>query len=440
MRAAHRFRVLAAALLLAVLVSPLPTARAATGGGAVVSASPASAAPGTQVTVSGAGWPASALITVLLCGRNMVDGTEDCANANGHAVTSDSRGGFATSLAVVLPPKPCPCVIHTTTVTGPKITKDLPYTVTGAEVVPLPAGPVGAGHLVLLSAELTGDSGVMNWFGAPAGRTLRVTVANMGVGTVTDPVFRLGLDHSVFATDWTDYRWNGVLASGSKQDIDVPVDFPSGASGRYQVQLRYQESSLAARQVDLPRPWGVVAFWVLLYVVVAVGLFRIGLAVVNRYRPRPAAAAVAGAGAGFGVEFRGRRIRRVRTPPPPLPPPPLAPGWAPWPPAPQRPAAPRPATSLPAAPRPPGPPAAPPPAAPPSAARTLPWFGPGTGPPALEPPVPPVPPAPPAPLAPEPPPAPPAPAPPLDGTTVPTQTTQVRTPGPPTLLSKGIDA
>ncbi|WP_051943686.1 neocarzinostatin apoprotein domain-containing protein [Streptacidiphilus rugosus] len=270
-------------LALAVVVFPAGAARAA--GGPVAAPLPDAAKPGTTTTVAGSGWPAHALLTVLLCGQDAVAGTDDCANASGRAVTTDATGRFVQKLDVRTPPQPCPCVIHVSTVTGPQQSLNTPFDVIGAPTRPIPQDAAGSGQLVLLSAALSGDSGWLNTFGAPPSRTLKAIVANMGGSPLVNPEFELGTWHSVLAPDWSAAPWQGVLQPGQKVEIDLPVQFDSGADGRYFVALRYQGRTLATESEDLPVAWGVDVFWVLLGIVVAVGLFRIGLAVLDRVRP-----------------------------------------------------------------------------------------------------------------------------------------------------------
>ncbi|MHA6760425.1 hypothetical protein [Streptacidiphilus sp. PAMC 29251] len=273
-------------LLLALALGtalPLASAPARADGHGTVAAAPGTAAPGAKTTVTGNGWPAGALLTVLLCGQNAVSGTDSCANSTERAVTTAPNGSFTVQLPVVAPPKPCPCVIRTTSVTGADLTVDTPFPVLGVADVPIVPTP---GKLLALTAALDGGDGLLNWFGAPAHRVLRVLVANLGSTAVTNPVFRLGVWHSVFAPVWQDYQWSGTVAPGVRQEIDVPVDLPFAAHGHYSVEMTYAGRQLATRQLDLVRPWGVLPFWVLLYLLVPVGLFRTGLYLIDLRRPR----------------------------------------------------------------------------------------------------------------------------------------------------------
>jgi hypothetical protein len=277
------------ALLLALLLAvggaaglPVATAHAdgSSGSNPKATSVPAAARPGVTITVTG-----SALLTVLLCGQDAIAGTDDCANATGRAVTTGTDGQFTQQLAVATPPKPCPCVIHVSAVLGNQQSVNTPFDVMGAPTAPIPPNAAGSGQLVMLSASLSGSNGPLNWFGAPPDRTLRMVVADMGGSPISNPEFQLGTWHSVLAPDWSAAPWQGTLEPGKPQEIDLPVQFDSGASGEYFVGLSYQGRTLTTQHLNLPVAWGVDVFWVLLFVVVAVGLFRIGLAVLDRVRP-----------------------------------------------------------------------------------------------------------------------------------------------------------
>ncbi|GFH37332.1 hypothetical protein [Streptomyces pacificus] len=257
----------------------------------VVRLSTAQAGKGGDITVSGSGWRPETLLMLLICGqsepgRGVIGGTNSCANAEGRAVTTDAGGAFSTGLPVAEPPEPCPCVVHVATVTGERTVVDRPFTVAGHSTAPLPP-QTGAGRLsVLTTAELTGASGLLVWFGAPPGRELVFTVGNIGTAPVEDPVFRVGTAHGVYAPRWEERQWRGTVQPGRKARITLPVRLPAGAHGDYRVSVRYGSELLVEQPWGVGRPWGVTLFWVLLAVVVPAALFRIGMAVVDRVRPR----------------------------------------------------------------------------------------------------------------------------------------------------------
>ncbi|MBD0740453.1 hypothetical protein BGM09_00475 [Streptomyces sp. CBMA29] len=249
-----------------------------------VVAHPGAARPGGDITVVGAGWKPGTLLAILLCGQDAIGGTNSCANASGRAVTTDAAGKFSRRLPVVAPPKPCPCVIHVSTVTGEQLTVDAPFTVTGHPTAPLPA-QTGTGRLAVLTARLRGGGGLLTWFGAPAHRTLVFTVGNLGSGAVKDPAFDVGTSHGVYAPQWDRQQWHGTVAPGGKQQISFPVELGSGAHGAYTVQLRYGGKVLVTEPWSVGRPWGVTLFWILLFLVVPAAVFRLGMLLVNRLRP-----------------------------------------------------------------------------------------------------------------------------------------------------------
>gem|GEM_PF-2555699 len=284
----------AAALVLCLALAPalLPAAAAqaapyATAADAepTVRLSAKEAGKGGSVTVTGSGWRPKALLTLLICGQNMIGGTNACANGDGRAVTTDAHGAFHRKLPVAEPPKPCPCVVHVATVTGAAADAEAPFTVAGHPVAPLPKEPTGGRLAVVAQPRLTGSSNLLTWFGAPAQRELRVTVGNLGSAPAKDPVFQVGTSHGVFAPQWAEQQWRGTVPAGKKAEVRLPVELPAGAHGDYLVSLKYGGKVLVEQPWGVGRPWGVTLFWVLLCVVVPTAVFRIGMAVVDRVRP-----------------------------------------------------------------------------------------------------------------------------------------------------------
>ncbi|MEU0369946.1 hypothetical protein ABZ070_06705 [Streptomyces sp. NPDC006283] len=295
---------LAAAVLAALLLLPaVPAAHAAPPKPDVKLSAP-QAGKGGDITVSGSGWRARALLMLLVCGRStpaqgVIGGTNSCANAGGRAVTTDSKGSFRTKLPVSEPPVPCPCVVHVATVTGEQRSVDAEFVVAGHPTAPLPEQ--GGGRLAVLTAtRLEGESGLLVLFGAPPTRRLEFTVGNLGTGPVTDPVFEIGTAHGVFAPQWEEQQWRGTIKPGGKARISLPVQLSAGAHGDYSVSVKYGTKVLAEQPWGVSWPWGVTVFWILLALVVPAAVFRVGMAVVDRIRPpgprhaRPRRAGAAG--------------------------------------------------------------------------------------------------------------------------------------------------
>ncbi|MEV0604456.1 hypothetical protein AB0I82_34880 [Streptomyces sp. NPDC050315] len=244
------------------------------------------AGKGGSITVTGTGWRPKALLTLLICGQNMIGGTNACANADGRAVTTGKDGRFRIELPVAEPPKPCPCVVHVATVTGRAAAADAPFTVAGHPVAPLPERTGGGRLSVLAPARLRGSSSLLTWFGAPPQRELVLTVGNLGAEPAKNPVFKVGTRHGVLAPQWEDQQWRGTIDAGKKARVTLPVELAAGAHGDYTVAVKYGGKVLAEQPWQVGRPWGVTLFWILLCVVVPAAVFRIGMAIVDKVRPR----------------------------------------------------------------------------------------------------------------------------------------------------------
>lgn len=250
-----------------------------------VTLSQSEAGTGGSITVRGKGWRPDTLLTLLVCGQNAIGGTNACANDEGRAVTTGKDGSFSKKIPVTEPPKPCPCVVRATTVTGAHASADAKFQVAGHAVKPLPKERTG-GRLTVLAARLDGDSGPLNWFGAPAQRELVLTVGNLGADRAKNPVFEIGTAHGVVAPDWERAQWKGTLDPGKKAQVKLPVELSSGAHGDYTVAAKYGEKVLTEQPWDVGRPWGVTLFWILLFLVVPLAVFRLGMTIVDRVRPR----------------------------------------------------------------------------------------------------------------------------------------------------------
>ncbi|MEU6895721.1 neocarzinostatin apoprotein domain-containing protein [Streptomyces sp. NPDC046557] len=276
--------------VVALVLLPAAPAAVADAGEPTAALSLQQVAKGAGITVTGTGWRAKTLVMLLVCGQNMIGGTNSCANADGVAVAVGDDGHFTAQLPVVGPPKPCPCVVNVTSVNGDQSTVALPIKITDHPVAELPADS-GTGRLALLTGvRLEGDDGVLTWFGAPPTRKFTVTVGNLGSAPVKDPVFQLGTSHGVYAPVWEEARWKGTVAPGGKAEVRLDVTLAAGAHGDYTVSLKYGDKVVATQPWGVGRPYGVLLFWALLLVVIPTAVFRVGMAVVDRVRPRPASA------------------------------------------------------------------------------------------------------------------------------------------------------
>ncbi|MGP8301395.1 hypothetical protein ACTPOK_26410 [Streptomyces inhibens] len=302
---------LCAVLALALLPDTVAGATVRSAREPTVQLSKKEAGKGGNITVSGRGWRPKALLTLLICGQNMIGGTNSCANGDGRAVTTDSQGAFRKSLPVAEPPKPCPCVVHVATVTGAVSAADTAFKVAGHPVAPLPKESAGGRLTVLAQPRLAGSSGLLTWFGAPPQRELTLTLGNLGSSPVKDPVFQVGTSHGVFAPKWEEQQWRGTVPAGKKAEVRLPVELAAGAHGDYLVSLKYGDKVLVEQPWGVGRPWGVTLFWVLLCVVIPTAVFRIGMAVVDRVRPRRTTVTASGATPRAGRHIKARTRGRI---------------------------------------------------------------------------------------------------------------------------------
>lgn len=274
--------------LAACVLALFPAAPAAADDGAkpAVALSLKEAAKGTEISVTGTGWRAKTMVMLLVCGQNMIGGTNSCANADGIAVSVADDGHFSAQLPVVAPPKPCPCVVNVTSVNGDQSTVAAPLKITDHPVAELPAEGGTARLAMLTGVRLKGEDGVLTWFGAPPSRKFTVTVGNLGSAAVKDPVFQLGTAHGVFAPTWEEVSWKGSIPPGGKAEVSLDAALSAGAHGDYTLSLKYGETVVATQPWGVDRPYGVVLFWCLLLLVIPAGIFRVGMAVVDKVRPR----------------------------------------------------------------------------------------------------------------------------------------------------------
>lgn len=300
--AAGRAGLAAGLLACALALSAAAPAAADDGAKPAVALSLKEVAKGTEIAVTGTGWRPKTMVMLLVCGQNMIGGTNSCANADGVAVSVADNGQFSAQLPVVAPPKPCPCVVNVTSVNGDQSTVAAPLKITDHPVADLPAEGGTARLALLTGVQLKGGDGVLTWFGAPPVRKFTVTVGNLGSAAVKDPVFQLGTAHGVFAPTWEEVRWKGTIPPGGKAEVALDATLTAGAHGDYTLSLKYGETVLATQPWGVDRPYGVLLFWGLLLLVIPAAVFRIGMAVVDRVRPRT------------GHEAGGGRHRGTRPP------------------------------------------------------------------------------------------------------------------------------
>lgn len=133
---------------------------------------------GQSVQISGSGWPIDSSLQATLCGASALDGIVDCAKDVSVTFSPDSGGSIAASLPVVYPQQPCPCVVRVVNHEGYERT--IPVLLAGA----LPTAVKPDRPLAISTPRLTvrihvsGGMTIQSLLGAPAPRTLEVTIHN----------------------------------------------------------------------------------------------------------------------------------------------------------------------------------------------------------------------------------------------------------------------
>lgn len=264
----RRTVVLAAVTLLALVTS----GGAVRASGLVARLSATEAAPGEQIRVTGEGWEPSQLLQFVTCGEGGVTGSGACDTRGALATPVRKDGTFVVDLTVGEPPKACPCVIHVAAVQGDAdAVVNLPITLTGHTVGRIPQSADPVRQLIVQDARLTGGTAAA-WFGAPDTLTLIYTIRNPTTSTLVNATAQARLggggDDNVFHRETI-----ADLGPGQSRTLQVPVEIPLAAFGRYVVQV--DVSGLAqARLTYQAYPWGLLLVNLLGLLLILWGVWR----------------------------------------------------------------------------------------------------------------------------------------------------------------------
>ena len=173
---------------LLVLLAAAVVAGTATPAGAPITASGAEPelhlqtdvlTPGQSVAITGSRWPSGSTLQAVLCGANTVNGSADCVQAAAVTMSPGPNGVVDGVLRVLPPPQPCPCVVVVSSLAAKSIT--FPVQVVGMPTAPVrSASPQYQPQPLKVHARVTGATSLGAAFGAPASRTLVLTVTNTG--------------------------------------------------------------------------------------------------------------------------------------------------------------------------------------------------------------------------------------------------------------------
>ncbi|MEV4414045.1 NEW3 domain-containing protein [Catellatospora sp. NPDC049609] len=234
--------------------------------------SAARARPGDAVRVTGANWPAGQLVQLVTCGELALPGSSSCDMRAALAAAVGRDGGFAVSLTVGEPPRPCPCVVHVSAVgAGGGGHVDAPIEISGHPTGPVPRPARTPTSLEVVEARLTGGGSLPAWLGAPHERTLVYTVRNAGTQTLTGVplTVRVGNGADAVATPPT-----GELRPGETRTYQVAVPIPFAAIGDYPVTAELGGLG-QARAVHRAYPWGLVLLNLVGLIMIALGVRRL---------------------------------------------------------------------------------------------------------------------------------------------------------------------
>jgi len=238
----HRLVVYAAFVILCASAVAVGAGAQTTGpaASARVQVTPASAAPGEEVAVELANWPAGPA-QASVCGNNAARGSQDC-DLIGTKGVSVRRDGASFRFEVTAPPIHCPCVVRVTSANG-DLVRQAPIDVqghpVGPEVLPTSVGPVSAVKVPirarLVDAKQSIVEGLAPLVAGPVEKTLLVTVRNDSSQSVEQIRVVASVGRSRSEAEPLSSTTIDALAPGESTTARVPVRIGVPAWGRYEV-------------------------------------------------------------------------------------------------------------------------------------------------------------------------------------------------------------
>lgn len=303
-----------ALLLLTALLLPVAAALSVTAGAgrAVAAAGPevavddARAIPGRPVKAAGAGWQPGTTVQVEICGGGALRGSADCDTLRAAVALVAADGTFRVTMIAGTPPAACPCLLRAVAAQG-GARAQTPLDVAGASTAPASA-PAPAVRVDVVAAALSGGPGFAELFGAPAHRTLTVTLRNPGDRPLGRAPLIVAWGPGTSADLPVGDPVTAELPARAERTYRIPVRLPAAAFGRYSVGGRYASAEFAVT-TDL-YPWGLLGlalFAALLSVFTASVAVRRGA---ERRRARRAGA-MSPAGAGLPPFVAADRLAGV---------------------------------------------------------------------------------------------------------------------------------
>ncbi len=211
--------------------------------------------PGSTATLTGVGWAPGTVLQASICGARAISGSADCALSAGTTMAADQNGEIRSPISVVVPPSPCPCVVF---VTNPRsnFVERLPVVIAGAPVAPvIPTRPAES-HIDVLQATLTGSTNPAQWFGLAAGRTLSITLRNVGNVPTNHLIIYASLDQTPIGSQ----RLSDLVPRGQRTYL-VPVQLPALAVGSVTISGHLYATNGQLSGFHVPEsvfPWGLI--------------------------------------------------------------------------------------------------------------------------------------------------------------------------------------
>ncbi|MFD3759543.1 hypothetical protein [Streptomyces sp. NPDC058622] len=222
---------------------------------ATVSVENPRAAVGGPLKAAGAGWRPGSTVQVEVCGGSALRGSADCDTVRAAVALAAADGTFRVALIAGTPPSPCPCVLRASAQpTGERA--QVPVDLSGAAVAP-PSPVSPAVRVDVVSAALSGGPGPAELFGAPAHRTLTVTLRNPGDRPLGRAPLIIAWGPGSTADIPVAVPVTAELPAGAQRTYRVPVRLPAAAFGRYSVGGRYASADFGVT-TDI-YPWGLLA-------------------------------------------------------------------------------------------------------------------------------------------------------------------------------------
>src|SRR5690606_30218748 len=232
----------------------------------------ASARIGDTVPVRLYGWP-QGVVTVRVCGGGEYIDSSDCAVTDAITVAINENGEGRGLLTITEPPVGCPCVVEALDLTGQhRATAEFP--IEGVPVLTTEErqrriderNPGRATRLLDVTKFriLTEDGPWWHdweaWFGLPVQRTAQLTVTNIGVEPVTDPVVSVAVGRGTRATTPVYPPRIRELEPGHEAVYEFPVDLPAPVIGTYTVrgEIAGMDEPVEFETTVKTWPWGLL--------------------------------------------------------------------------------------------------------------------------------------------------------------------------------------